>query len=405
MSPARFTLFAPLSLAVGCVLGPGDWEIWDQIQDSGPGQTDSDTTADDTGGSGTETGDSVPSDTGPLDTAMPAPELHGVTPSFGPRGGGSAVTIRGAQLSADAVVHFGGAVATVGSASDQSIVVTTPAYGTASTVDVTLAQASGDALLAGGYRYLDLDDASGLVAAKGALQWFDHRGSYWAPEVQDYGLVQLWFPGQPDSGRYRDLFAPGLDSCTSDQFEVDSRGGMDLSGVSAVLSGELGTIEPVWDVANTRFELELGAITLEESTSYALTLGGLWDLPDFTIADLAATPAPFELTSPDIAGSAPLALEQDQLAFRWQTIEADAVVIYIARVSGDGRETFEVLSCLVDNDGAFTIPPSAWEAWQGGNQLYTYVGAMREVEATVPLNNGISSVAGISWNVGVILTR
>ena len=43
--------------------------------------------------------------------------------------------------------------------------------------------------------------------------------------------------------------------------------------------------------------------------------------------------------------------------------------------------------------------------WQSGNQLYTYVGALKESDAVVPINNGTSSVVGISWNVGVILTR
>ncbi len=405
MNPVRLP-FLTLLLA-GCTLNPADWDTWHQErQGDDPPVLDSDQPVDDTGEAEDDTGAEV-DDTGPFDTDEPGlpPQPQVLTPGFGPRGGGSVVTLAGVDLDPEAAVSFGGAAASVTGAGVGSLELITPAVASAGVVDVTVTQDGGQAMLPSGFRYLDLDDESGMVAAKGALQWFDHRGSYWAHDVEDYGLVQLWFPARPDNERYRDLFAPGLDSCTSDSFEVDSRGGMDLSGASVTLSGDLGSLEPEWVSDETRFELMLGAQSLEESASYALTIGGLWGLDDFTIDGLAATPEPFMLTSPDIAGSEPPTLEQDQLAFRWQEIEADAVVIYIARVSGDGRETFEILSCLVENDGAFTIPTSAWEGWRSGHQLYTYIGALRESETTVPLNNGSSSVAGISWNVGVILTR
>ncbi len=407
MSPARIIFVVSVALASGCVLGPGDWDLWDQLQDSGLGPVDSDTPTDDTGEPDTaETGDTNSAhDTGPYDTALPAPELSGLTPAYGPRGGGSAVTISGAAFTDDVSVRFGDATATVVAVTEDTLTVTTPAVTGAATVDVTVAQRGGQAVLEDGFQYIDQDDESGMVTAKGALQWFDYRGSYWNHGTDDYGMLQLWFPAQPDDEPYRDLFAAGLDSCSSDSFEVDSRGGLDMAGASAVLTGELSTLRPSWNADETRFEAQFGSGEVESEIDYDLALLDLWGLPEVAMPAVVSTPDEFVLTSPDIAGSSPLTLSQDQLAFEWAEIEADAVVVYIARISGDGRETFEILSCLAENDGAFTVPPGAWEAWQGGNQLYTYVGAMREAETTVPLNNGTSSVVGIAWNVGVILTR
>ncbi len=386
------------------MLEPSDWDAWEQgLQGDSQVPDDSGTGPDDTG-----PGDSDTDDTGPIDTGEhePQPELHGLSPAFGPRGGGSPVTLQGVQLSSDATVLFGGVEASVGVVSDSALELTTPAVSSAAWVDVTVEQAGGQALLEDGFRYLDLDDASGLIGAMGALQWFDHRGSYWAPNIDDYGLMQLWFPGQPDTTHYRDLFAAELDACASDHFDVDSSGGLDLEGASAVVTSTGGgELAPVWSGTDRRFEMHIGPGELEESASFDLALSGLWDLPDFTIADLAATPAPFLLTSPAIDGGAPLTLGREQLTFLWQAVEADAVVIYISRLTGDGRETLEIMSCLAENDGAFTIPTGAWDGWQTGNQLITYVGALRESDTTVPLNNGGSSVVGISWNVGVILTR
>ena len=406
MSVATTSTLLPLALLVGCVLGPDDLDAWDRAHADDSDvhlDTDSDTDTDTDSDTDTDTDTDTDADT---DTAVEPVELLEVQPSFGPRGGGSTVTLLGTGLTVAASVDFGGEAATLLEQSDDGLVLSTPAVDAAGRVDVGVDQGGAAASLPEGFRYLDLDDASGLSGALGALQWFDHVGSYWAPEIQDYGLVQLWFPASPDAGRYRDLFAEGMDRCASDRFAVDSSGGMDLSGANAVLSADLGsTLEPVWDAAELRFELPVGSGELEDDSSFDLTLSGLWGLPEFTIEGFASTPEPFRLTSPDMTGGSPITLGNDELSFTWEAIEADAVVVYIARISNTGFSTLEVLTCLAENDGAFTIPSDAWAGYLPGNQLYTYVGALQESEATVPLNNGETSVAGIAWNVGVILAR
>jgi hypothetical protein len=399
---SSFTLLLPL----GCIPGPADMEAWEKAHPEDEPPTDSEPEPDDTGEPDTgEVDDTGPDDTGSEDT-VPVATLRGLSPTFGPRGGGTAVALQGVDLHSSAEVRFGGELATLQSATAEALVVHTPAVSEAGWVDVDLLQGGSEERLLGAYRYLDLDDASGLVGAMGALQWFDHVGEYWSSGTRDYGMLQLWIPSAPSATPYRELFASTPDSCVSDGFAVDSSAGLDLQGSAAGITGADGTdLRPAWNPYERRYELDIRSGELGSDAIFDLSLTGLWDLPDFTVEGFARTPAPFSLSAPAMVGRTPISLERDELDLRWDEIEAEWVVVYIARLSADGHQQLEILSCLATNDGAFSVPSEAWSGWQTGNQLYTYVGALREAQATVPLNNGDSSVAGISWQVGVILAR
>jgi hypothetical protein len=406
MSARHLSILALLPSSA-CVLDADDWSLWEDGlgADSAPLDDTGDPVDTDGGPDDTDT-DTEPWDTGPFDTAQPQPEITGLTRSFGPRGGGSAVTVQGLQFASDAQVRFGEAQATLTASAETDLQVTTPAVAEAGWVDVAVSQDGGQAVLEESFRYLDLDDATGQVGATGALQWFDYVGGYWNPGTEDYGLVQLWFPSNPDATRYRDRFAGAADSCESDRFELESIEGIDLSGATVVLDPGTGlTLQPVWNTEEGRFEMPVGSGELDAVASFDLSARGFWDLPDFEIEGIAATPPPFALSSPTLGGALPMSLRQDELDFRWNVLEADWVVFYLARLSNDGRQQLEVLTCLAENDGAFDVPSGVWSDWEAGNVIYTYAGALREAEATVPLNNGTSSVAGIAWTVGIITAR
>lgn len=401
------TLFAFLPFVAACALGPDDWSAWEQglgADDSAPVDSQN---PDDTGLEDADTGpgDTVGTDTGLEDTGSYDIEVLSFSPSFGPRGGGTTVEILGSGFADTVAVRFGDDHAELASSSASSLEVRTPAVDSEGWVEVVVTRGASEGAAPESFRFLDTEDHTGSAGALGAMQWFDYVGGYWAPGTRDYGTLQLWFPGAAGEAPYRELFAATADSCASDRFEVDSGGGLDLTGASVRLVGDMGELTPSWNAGQVRFDLDIGDGMLESDTVYDLEVSGLWDLPDFTIEEVARTPEPFLLTSPTMSGALPASLRIDELDFSWESIDAEWVVFYIVRMSNDGQSQLEVLSCLAENDGAFTVPSSAWSDWEAGNELWTFVGALREVGATVPLNNGDSSVVGISWNVGGIVAR
>jgi hypothetical protein len=216
-------------------------------------------------------------------------------------------------------------------------------------------------------------------------------------------VAQLWIPETPEAEPYPDRFAPGLDQCASGRFETTRGPTVDLSGSSALLTSSGGlALALSHDSELGMLDTEISSGELDAGATFDITLHQLWGLPDVTLPAVAETPPPFAIATPDLDRSSPAWVEIDELAFTWTPGGADAIALYIARVDGDDGTVSETLTCLATDDGAFTIPPSAWAGWEYRDDLYVYVGDLRERTASVPLNNGTSSVVGISWVVGVL---
>jgi hypothetical protein len=76
-------------------------------------------------------------------TYVAVPTVSGVSPNSGPKSGGQTVIITGAGLGSATAVNFGGNAGTIDADSATSITATSPATGTAGTVDVTVTTAGG----------------------------------------------------------------------------------------------------------------------------------------------------------------------------------------------------------------------------------------------------------------------
>lgn len=111
--------------------------------------------------------------------APPPPAVTSVSPASGPDVGGNAVTLSGSGFQAGATVTFGGATAAVVSSTASSIAVTAPAH-PAGAVDVIVTNPDGQArLLPAGYAFLPPAQLASIASASGpnaggtsvALSW------------------------------------------------------------------------------------------------------------------------------------------------------------------------------------------------------------------------------------------
>jgi len=104
---------------------------------------------------------------GKLRFTADAPSVESVTPSSGPTGGASTVTIKGEDLDAASAVHFGTAAASIQSDASEKIVVSTPAHEAAS-VDVTVTTSAGtsETSAADRYTYEAPSESPGAITPK-----------------------------------------------------------------------------------------------------------------------------------------------------------------------------------------------------------------------------------------------
>jgi len=65
----------------------------------------------------------------------------------------------------------------------------------------------------------------------------------------------------------------------------------------------------------------------------------------------------------------------------------------------------EEVSCVVDDDGSFTIPSSAFAGWSADAQILMLVGRVKEPSGEIPFNNARSGLVGVQWAAGAMITQ
>lgn len=331
-----------------------------------------------------------------------APVLQSVAPAFGPQGGGTEVVLQGADFASDAVVYIGDVAVATDWVDPTTLRFTTPQTAQLGTVSVSVVQAGGESILSAGFHLLELEDATGMVGLLGAVQWFEYTGAELGG-LNDAGVAQVWLPRNTTSERYLDLFAPGTDVCARNHFQVDSSDGVDLSsGTFDLVDGSGSTVDLPWMADASRLDQVFAPGELTLGTTHDLSIHGLWGLDDFSMEGVVALPPSLAVDSDLFSRRSTPWVTEDDLTFAWPTGTSDAVVVYLAHVDRFDDTLVETVSCLLSDSGAFTVPSTVWRDWQYGDWLYVYVGSALENTVPVPLNNGTSSVAGISWTVSAV---
>ncbi len=99
-------------------------------------------------------------------TYVPAPTLSGLSPSAGPTGGGTSVTITGTNLANATAVTFGGSNATITGNTPTQIIATAP-VGSAGSVDVVVTTPGGSVTAMGAYTYTPAPTISNIAPTEG----------------------------------------------------------------------------------------------------------------------------------------------------------------------------------------------------------------------------------------------
>lgn len=321
-------------------------------------------------------------------------EVTGVWPPFGSDAGGSTVRIVGGPFEGFATVTIDGEEATVLSSTPEELVISTPpgVEGVAELIVTSDGAASTHS-----FRYWA--DASGMVGLKGAIEFVDVVGNYWADGGYDRARAEISLI-EPVEFESWEAFSRSYNSCTSDwtlprDVPVD---GMD---------------DVVLVSSDIRVDLEedgdgfVGDQGVAPGEMYGLETAGEWD--GVVLDDLVEVPPGLRVSAPVLDGDAPKKVDR-QFELTWdRNAPADYVAIVMERshLEPNGSLTIEQkVSCAVPDSGSFTVPGTMWNEWRSDDVITVSIGRVYEGNGVVlPHNNAESGVVGIYWVSGAVRAK
>ncbi|HCH66794.1 MAG TPA: hypothetical protein DFR83_28585 [Deltaproteobacteria bacterium] len=404
-TPTRAGLAALLSMAaIGGGCGLWDYKAADTATEpveeapaGSGGTTDGPVDTGFSGGSGAGTG-SGSGDDGSGDLLEIA--IDTITPAYGTTAGGDTVTLTGGPFDTTAVVQLAGATAIVASASATELVVTTPATTEAGLAAVSVETTTGRGDRADAFRYWE--DARGRYGLVGVVERAHHTGTYWdGGTPDDLHRATVYFT-EPHQHRWYERFTPTLETCRSETATSEASFVFFDPGVAAItLQPSAGaSLELVYD--GMGFTAEAPEVTAG-SRYDLLGLGGI--LPSDDVAAVLDMPeAAPSVSNPPISSTDNPFVSQFH-TFQWTPTGADWVLIAMTIENSAADDGFETVFCAVNDDGEFDFDGSSFTGWSGNKQAIITVSAVYDQhEATLPWNQGLSSIAGMMTTVGMAAT-
>ena len=391
-------------LAVGCQSslelydGPKDGEDPGEVDENTPDVTDraGDDDDDNNGGDDDDDDTTPPTDLEPID-------LDVVEPWYGTAG--HEVTIRGGPFLEDAVILFSGAEATLVDGRVDELTVVVPDLGGDGIAEISVTTSEGASVDPIEFQYFE--DGTGQIGALGSVEWYDHRGGYWAAGTVNSGFAQVMLSVPTATPWAQFLYAGTVDSC---EREWDS-----------------GTIPYIYDPELPFLVISSGATEhllnsdADQAFNYyefdlPVAVGGSYDLqpmagspswPEFGVQGLSgAIPTSMAVTSPDF-DAATIPLSSQSISLAWSgPYTGDLVLVYAQRLTWNGKTYLpnEWVTCWLLDDGSHTIPSTVWAGWDTVDD-YVYISVGRATlpqNVILPHNNARSDVMGVYWSVGFL---
>ena len=319
--------------------------------------------------------------------------ITGVDPYYGTTTGGQTVTISGGPFDASATVRFGANTASVQNFGTSSLTVSTPSASSEGVVDVIVSTDAGSGSAQDSFYYFR--DGAGQAGAIGNISWYHYVGNYWDGTPADFGSAWVTFIESQDFHLW-DWYAPGIDNCINGVYTSGDKVLVyDLEVSSITLSPSSGSdLRLNWEGAPDYWFVN------DNPSSSQIPVGGNYSLdtitsavfPPISISRLVDVPATFNITSPAITGSTVAQLSRSQLSFRWSggsTADRVLIELYLFSATGSIEQT---VTCVVSDDGSFTVPESAWTGYPSGRQVTVLLSRMEEGSSTLDFNNSQARV-------------
>jgi hypothetical protein len=330
--------------------------------------------------------------------------ITAIDPYYGTTTGGQTVTITGGPFDSSATVRFGSNTATVNNATSSALRVTTPSNSGEGSVDVIVTTDDGSGSAEDAFFYFE--DGAGQAGLVGDIGWYVYLGPFWK-DPTPFGAA--WFSIMvPDDFHLWEWYAPGTDNCVDDSwtpsskiyvYEPDAR-------TATIRPGSGSSTTLTWDGAALQYANDdLSSSQFQTSTSYNLDTITSSDFVPIEVSLLARTPSSFNITYPSMTGSTPARVSRSSFTINWSGSGGDKVIVMAHMYNAGGTAIDQSVYCVVNDDGSFTIPSSAWSGFSSGRYIQVVVKRMVEQGGTLSYNNAESRVVGSYTNVGLVMSQ
>ena len=301
--------------------------------------------------------------------------LEAIEPAHGSTDGGRELILTGEGLSADATVFFGESSTTVSSLDDEGAVVVHPASDATGLVDVRVEQETGEATLPEAFTYWQ--DATDQAIATVSWIHFVDGGTAWWGDSHVQAEAHLFDPADLSPA---DFWVDEVGSCTLSGPEATAVEGPETVTI-ALGDGQALSLEAdgagSWSTrAEAPEDYVVGAtLAVEVEEAHYPALGA---------SELREAPPVFTSMTPDLVWWGSGSINADDPTIQWYGSSGD--LVYIELQDLDSGDT---VRCLSEDDGAFTIPDGALEAfeweegwWSTSVELWVMVATLR-ADATI----------------------
>ena len=336
-----------------------------------------------------------------IDTGEIALAIDSVTPEHGLSSGGETVTISGGPFDTSATVTFGGEVASVSGVSSTSIQVLAPFSSIYGVVDVEVTTDAGNGALPSAYTYWE--DAQGGAGAYGEFYWVHYVGGYWNNAV-DFGAA-WWTMTTPTTRLFWEwAFSPTIDTCVTDYAYNQPLEIYDINVANTVFQTNSRDVTLTDPDGSGVWNKDLTSGDFVQNGNYGLSEVVSPNFPSFSVNQLMHTPTSFSVSQPAISGQTVPEVNR-AFSVQWSGSTADNIVLMLEHLTYPDYAPIDSVTCVVNNDGNFTVPGAIWSAWSTGEVVFIHVGALNEGTGSIDFNNSTARVASSYYLGGAAFTR
>jgi hypothetical protein len=121
---------------------------------------------------------------------------------------------------------------------------------------------------------------------------------------------------------------------------------------------------------------------------------------------VAIIPPPFTITAPSMTGTTPASVTRSTFSLAWSTDgRGDRMLLRAVMRNAEGTAAAQTVTCLLTDDGAFTIPSSAWAMFPEGRVIEVWLTRMVEHGGTLEHSGAENRVVGAATHVGLVVSH
>jgi len=238
----------------------------------------------------------------------------------------------------------------------------------------------------------------------GQMYWIELQGDYWSSGDPSGGA--WWALLDPPSPiRSEDVYGEP-NACLLDYDPGDLTAGFadGGSGTARLVQGDR-EVHLTWDSSVDWFAADLAEGDFVFDATYDLAPTEFDPYGSLEIEKLVQTPGDFTLDAPLLDAETAPDITADQLTFEWSKDGGEDWFVIDLTLLDIEQMPLEHVTCLVENNGHFTVPGDTFTRWSSSSLLFILIGPYLETAARAPFAEGGMRFGAVYQKMGAAYTQ